>query len=207
MGLFEPKTVVPLTATLKGLLVWRSGGECRGTAHNTRVQIEERVVALRQSQPAWGPERLKMHYGLQVSTKAIARIIRQRGLVRHRKKKSRKQRDLRELKRALKPFELIGVDVKDLLDIERYWPQMRLVGLPRYQFTARDVRTGGVWHGYGATKDSTNAAIFVRTLLAQLAYYGVDLSEVTIQTDNGSEFIGGVGKKKGESAFQRVLRE
>ncbi|MDI6840317.1 MAG: hypothetical protein QMD71_05665 [bacterium] len=37
---------------------------------------------------------------------------------------------------------------------------MKRLHLPRYEFTARDVRTGGEWHTYGETKDGTNAAIF-----------------------------------------------
>lgn len=95
-----------------------------------------------------------MHYNLSISTKAIGRIIRQNGLVKRRKKKWKKQRDLREVKKQLNPFQLIGVDVKDLCDIEKYWPQMKWLRLPRYEFTARDVKTGGEWHAYGETKDS-----------------------------------------------------
>jgi len=175
--------------------------------HKTSCEIEARVIELRRTHPAWGPERLKMHYDIPVSAKAIGRIIRQAGLVRKKKKKWKKQRDLRELKKSLKPYEFIQVDTKDLFDIEKYWPQMRALGLPRYEFTARDVRTGGEWHAYGMTKDSTNAAIFALYLLAQLEHYGVNMSEVIIQTDNGTEFIGNVLKKKGRSGFMRVLEE
>ncbi|MGQ9853525.1 MAG: hypothetical protein ACUVTG_09010 [Candidatus Oleimicrobiaceae bacterium] len=50
--------------------------------HKTPKEIENRVIELRKTHPAWGPERLKMHYQLPISTKAIARIIRQAGLVR-----------------------------------------------------------------------------------------------------------------------------
>jgi transposase len=173
--------------------------------HRTPRKIEKRVIKLRKDHPAWGPERLKMHYALPISTKAIARIIRQAGLVRKRKRKWKKRRDLREIKKKLLPFEFIQIDVKDLVDIEKYWPQMREIRLPRYEFTARDVRTGGEWCAYGETKDSTNAALFAKYLLCQLQYYGVNINEIIIQTDNGSEFIGNVLKKKGKSAFVKVL--
>lgn len=173
--------------------------------HKTPKEIEDKVIELRRTHPAWGPERLKMHYDLSISTKAIARIIRQAGLVKKKKKKWKKQRDLREVKKKLKPFEFIQVDVKDLVDIEKYWPQMKWLHLPRYEFTARDVRTGGEWYAYGETKDSTSAAIFASYLLEQLQYYGVNVNETIIQTDNGSEFIGSVFKKKGKSAFVKVL--
>jgi transposase len=175
--------------------------------HKTPKRIEKRVIELRQTHPAWGPERLKMHYDISVSTKAIGRIIRQAGLVKKKKRKWREQRDLRELKKSLNPCELIQVDTKDLVDIEKYWPQMRSLKLPRYEFTARDVRTGGEWHAYGMTKDSTNSAIFAIYLLTQLQHYGVDINDISIQTDNGSEFIGNVSKKKGVSGFVRVLQE
>ncbi|MDZ7414166.1 MAG: helix-turn-helix domain-containing protein, partial [candidate division KSB1 bacterium] len=172
--------------------------------HKTPKALEDRVIELRKSHPAWGPERLKMHYELPMSTKAIARIIRQVGLVRRKKRKWKKQRDLREVKKQLRPFQLIGIDVKDLRDIEKYRPQMMRLHLPRYQFTARDVGTGGCWYAYGRTKESTNAAIFASYLLSSLKHYGVDMKGVTIQTDNGSEFIGSV-HKRGESAFKEVL--
>lgn len=173
--------------------------------HKTPKAIEDRIIELRKTHPAWGPERLKMHYDIPVSTKAIARIIRQAGLVRRRKKKWNKQRDLRAQKQALKPFQLIQVDVKDLIDINKYWPQMRHLGLPRYQFSARDVRTGGIWYSYGRSKDSTNGGMFITYLLRQLEHYGVELSEVTIQTDNGTEFVGHILKKHNESSFSEAI--
>ncbi|MGQ9854652.1 MAG: hypothetical protein ACUVTG_14795, partial [Candidatus Oleimicrobiaceae bacterium] len=83
-------------------------------------------------------------------------------------------------------------------------PQMHKSKLPRYQCTARDVRTGGQWISYGESKETTNAASFARYLLSQLTHYGLDLSEVIIQTGNASEFIGSVQKRKGRSAFIRV---
>jgi len=49
------------------------------------------------------------------------------------------------MKKKLAPFQMIEIDVKDLQDIEKYWRKMRKLRLPRYQFTARDVRTGGGW--------------------------------------------------------------
>lgn len=175
--------------------------------HKTPKEIEERVIELRCIHRAWGPDRLKMHYDIPASHVAIARIIKQAGLVKKKRRKWEKQRDLREEKKRLKAFEFIQVDVKDLFDIERYWSQMRALGLPRYEFTARDVRTGGEWYAYGMTKDSTNAALFATYLLGQLKLYGVNIEETIIQTDNGSEFIGNVFKKKGVSAFVRVLEE
>jgi hypothetical protein len=140
------------------------------------------VIELRKTHPRWGPYRLKLHYNLPISKKAIGRIIRQAGLVKKRKRKWKKRRDLRELKKKFKPFEYMEVDTKDLSDIEKYWPQMRSLGLPRYEHTARDVRTGGVWYAYSEVNDTANAGIFANYLLDQLNYYGVDTKKA-VNTD------------------------
>ena len=87
---------------------------------------------------------------------------------------------LREVKKALKPLHKIEIDVKDLSDIER--PQMKWKKLPRYRFTARDVRTGGEWMSFGETKEGTNTAIFAKYLLSHLKSYGVNLSEAIIRS-------------------------
>ncbi len=176
----------------------------RRIPHKTAREVEERVIELRKSHPAWGPERLKFHFELPISTKAIARIIRQAGLTRRRKKKWRKKRDLREQKKRLGALEFIQLDTKDLADIGKYWPQMKVWGLPRYQLSARGVRTGGSWFAYAEENTTTNAALFAWYLLGHLNRCGVDLSRVIFQTDNGSEFIGN-SVKRGKSAFQEVL--
>ncbi|MCX7785946.1 MAG: hypothetical protein N2201_07000 [candidate division WOR-3 bacterium] len=82
---------------------------------------------------------------------------------------------------------------------------MRSFHLPRYQFTAQDVRTGGIWYAYGESKDSTNSAVFIYYLLRQLKHYGVEMSEVTIQTDNGVEFVGHILKKHRVSGFMGII--
>jgi len=172
--------------------------------HKTPKEMEERVIELRRSHPAWGPERLKLQFELSISTKAIGRIIRQAGLSRRRKKKWRKKRDLREVKKKLRALSFIQIDTKDLSDIERYWPQMRRLGFPRYQLSARGVRIGGSWFAFAKENTTTNAALFAWYLLGHLKECGVDLSQVIFQTDNGSEFIGNP-MKKGKSALQEVL--
>jgi len=39
-------------------------------------------------------------------------------------------------------YEKLSVDSKDLIDIPHYWPQRKAPGLPRYQFIAREIRSG-----------------------------------------------------------------
>jgi transposase-like protein len=133
----------------------------RRIPHRIPRELERKIVELRRRYPAWGPKRLKLYFGLPCSEGAIHRVLRQNGLIRKRKKKWRKRRDLRELKAALKPLEKIILDGKHLNDIEHYWPQMRFKGLPSYQYTARDVRTGAVYFAFSQTNDSTSATIFL----------------------------------------------
>lgn len=171
--------------------------------HKTPPEIEAAVVRLRQRMPAFGPRRLKVTYGLHLSTWAIARILRQHGLSRKRRRKAtRRRRDLRRQKATLTPFARLQFDVKDLCDIPTYWRKRST--LPRYQHTCRDVRTGAAWVAYALQNTSTHAALFAGLVLGQLARYGVDLSQVTAQTDNGSEY-GGMIRKRGTGAFTAVV--
>jgi len=168
--------------------------------------LEERIRALRRRY-RWGPFRLKIQCGLPCSPGAIYRVLRQAGLIRRRLPKWKKKRDLREAKKTLAPFEKIQLDVKDLSDIPEYWPAPSPEALPRYQFTARDVRTGAAFVAFAFSNDGTHAAAFASYLTHHLARYGVDLESLRLQTDNGSEFIGHARKKSPQpSEFQDVLR-
>lgn len=172
-----------------------------------KAELEERIRQLRLRY-RWGPYRLKVQCGLPCSPGAIYRVIRQAGLIQKRLPKWKKKRDLRETKKTLAPFEKIQIDVKDLSDIPEYWPAPSPESLPRYQFTARDVRTGAVFIAFAPSNDGTHAAAFASYLASHLARYGVDLHSLRIQTDNGSEFIGSSRKKSLQpSPFQDVLRQ
>jgi len=170
--------------------------------HKTPPATERRIVAIRKRFPRWGPERLKMHFDLTPSVSAVARIIRQHKLVRKRLKKWKRKRDLRQEKKRWKPLEKWQVDVKYLTDIPRYVRAMYTHKLPRYQYTARDVRTGAQFFAYGDACDSHTASLFANVVLSHLKKSGVKLKRLKVQTDNGSEFVGGMD---GPSAFEDVL--
>jgi transposase-like protein len=89
--------------------------------HKMPKELEKRIVELRKRYPGWGPKRLKTYFNLACSEGAIHRVLKQNGLIRKRKKKWKKRRDLRKLKAALRPFEKLILDGKDLKDIEHYW--------------------------------------------------------------------------------------
>lgn len=175
--------------------------------HKTSVSTEDRILSLRDRYPGWGVGRLEAHFGLGCSATAAGRILRQAGRTRRRKKK-RVRNDLRAEKARLKAFEKVQIDTKDLSDIAAYAKWMRLNALPRYQYTARDVRTGAAWFCYGDANDSWNAGLFASVVLGHLKRWGVELDQTTVQTDNGSEYVGHIDKSPGkESLFEEVVRE
>jgi transposase len=131
---------------------------------------------------------IKRKHRIPYSTKTILRVMREVGYIRHKRKKYQRKRDLREIKKRLKPFEKIQIDVKYLDDIPEFYPAWVVFRLPKYQFTARCVRTGALFISYAIEKTVTNAAIFATLLQRHMNAYGVSLEASVIQTDNGTEF-------------------
>ncbi len=177
--------------------------------HKTSKKIEKAVIEARKHAPCLGPQRLKDFYDFQVSANAIGRILRQNGLTKRRKKKYEKKRDMRELKARFKPFEENQVDSKYLNDIPFYVEQMwRDDSLPGFQYTFRDVKTGGLFLGFANELSEANACCFIAAVGAHLARTGFDLKEFgTIQTDNGSEYSGAERKEKHDRGFKRLIEK
>lgn len=76
--------------------------------------------------------------------------------------------------------------------------------LPKYQITARCVRTGALFIGYTQEHSTTSTAIFIYLLLSHLKQYGVLSIEITIQTDNGTEFTSPWNSLK-KTLFTKVI--
>jgi transposase len=167
--------------------------------HKTPQHIEDQILLHRDKLPSWGPVRIKEDFNIPVSTGAIYRILKQNGKIKPFRKKHKRQKDLRLIKMQMNSFQKIQVDVKDLSDIPKYYRFMRLYRLPRYQFTARDVKSGMLYIAYARKHDCINAANFLTLLAEHLKNHNIDFNQVTIQTDNGPEFVGSWKTK------QRVL--
>ena len=158
--------------------------------HKTSAVMEKKVVRLRKEYPFMGAKTLKREHGLSCSHEAIRRILNEHGLVKKRRKKHKRKKDLRAVKRHWKLFGQLTIDTKDLKDIPHYWPQMKNMKLPKYQFTAREVRSGLMLLGYANEKTAYNACLFAQILCGHIKDCGIDIKGMKIQTDNGSEFIG-----------------
>lgn len=174
--------------------------------HKTSEATAKRLLGLRDRYPGWGVDRLAMHFPLGCSRSAAARILRQAGRTRRRKKK-RVRNDLRAEKARLEPFEKLQIDTKELRDIPKYARHMKANDLPRFEYTARELRTGAAWFAFSDTNDSFKAATFAAYLLGHLKRHGVAMDAMTVQTDNGSEYIGHIRKRHGgDSLFESVVR-
>ena len=176
--------------------------------HKMAEEKEGEIVRLREHHKRkWGPYRLKHHYSLEVSENAIARVIRQKGLLRKKRKKWQRRQDLREKKAQMRIFEKIQVDTKDLKDIPEYYEQMIRWDLPRFKYSARDMASGAALFAYANETNGTYAGIFAKMVVEHLNSYGVDVKEMIVQTDNGSEYIGNVRKRAGQSSFEKVMAD
>ena len=133
---------------------------------------------------------LKREFKIPYSIPAILRVLHREGLkkVRPQKPKRTPSDVIRQRKARLNPFDLVQVDIKHLNDIHGYAPLIDRFNLPKYQITARDVRTGALFVGLSAQKTVTHTAVFIDALCAHLSHHGVSLGDVTVQTDNGREF-------------------
>jgi transposase len=175
--------------------------------HKIPEELENRIVELRRRLPRWGQDRLVEEFDLPCSAKTVNRVLHTHGLIGKRRKKWQKRKDLRDKKKRMRPFEKIQMDVKDLSDIDRYWPQMKRLGLPRYEYTARDMKTGACFFCYGHEKSLVNSVLFAGYVGQHLQKYGVKLADTIFQTDNGSEFVGNQNMKAEKSAFVSLIED
>lgn len=169
---------------------------------------EDRIVELRKEHPAWGSRRFKDLYGVPGSPGAIHRVIKQNRLLRIKKRRWRRRKNLSALKKNLKFFEKSQIDTKDLSDIYKYWPYMKQLKLPRYEYTLRELSTGLCFYAYAESNNSTYASLFARYVAEHLKSYGMKTARIIWQTDNGSEYAGKNNKKTNRlSAFTKTLKE
>lgn len=160
----------------------------RATKPWVRFKLRKEVERLQEMGKCKSAARLKRELELPVSLPTVLKILREEGLYKGKRKVGEKKRDLREVKKQLKAFEKLQVDIKYLDDIPELYKEYIHHQLPKYQITARCVRTGAVFFAYAREKSVTNTALFLLHLYRHLSAQGVRLEESVIQTDNGTEF-------------------
>jgi hypothetical protein len=68
----------------------------------------------------------------------------------------------------MKFFQNSQIDTKDLSDIYQYWPFMRRLRLPRYEYTLRELSTGTCFFAYADRNNSTYASLFAQYVIEHL---------------------------------------
>ena len=177
---------------------WKAGDEAladhsRRPKHQPRktgAKATRAVIAARRMAPCLGARRLVTMFQLPVGKGAVHRILRDAELIRARPRKHRRKADLRAIKAAHPPLHRLQMDVKYLTDIPHYWPQLQAQGLPRFQYTIRDEALGALYLAYASDLSKTYATLALDRVLKHLGTHGVDLTQVEVRTDLGSEFDG-----------------
>jgi transposase len=174
--------------------------------HKMDKKTEAKIIEGRKKLHTFGARPLRDRLEITYSHTAIHRVMKQNGLVIKRKRRWRKRKDLSELKKTLAFFERSQIDTKDLSDILPYWPLMRRLRLPRYEFALRELSIGLSFFAYADENTTTNASKFADYVAWHLKRHGVKTARIQCQSDNGSEFIGSANKKTNhKSAFEKAL--
>jgi len=134
-------------------------------------------------------------------------VLKKHGLLRrYRRKKHETKLSLREIKKQWDFGQQIDVDTKYLLDIPEYRIQHLLnPELPKWQYTFRDVTTGLLFVAFADELALSYSALFADRILEHLKSCGVNVNPFTIQSDNGSEFIGS-WQAKDDSVFTKIVQ-
>ena len=165
--------------------------------HAIKDGLVKKIVALKGNYKRLGAEHVRILEKLPVSAKTIRKIWRKNGVSsRARRKKHVTKQNLREIKKQFALFERSCEDTKDLFDIPEYWPQMRLKGLPKTQYTFREVSCGVQFLGFADERSLTHAMLFTEYINEHLKKYGLIVENGIRQTDNGSEYIGAWSAKE-----------
>jgi transposase len=174
---------------MTGLQDRRKGPNC--IPHKTSKEEEQDIIKYRKKSPCYGPKRLKWAYDINASEGAIARILKEKDLTRKRRKKYQRKQDLRAVKAIMhQAISHHQEDVKHLYDIPYYYEQLQRLGLPKYEYTLRDTKSGFLMLGFAQEYSELYSTIMTEHYLDHARLHGLDVSRVTIQTDNGSEFGG-----------------
>jgi len=181
--------------------------------HKTPPQHEELIAKLRTNDGKKPKTRigqdkikllLKQRHQLDISSSTINRVLHARKLIRPRRRKYQKKREIALYRKLLKALGFWQVDVKYLNDIPSIYPLVLRRILPKYEYTIRDVVTGTTFICYAHQLSTLNSARFIALCLDHFRSYGLDLSQITVQSDNGPEFIGSITAKK-DSLFTHVI--
>lgn len=165
----------------------------RKTPENVRVYI----VGLKKKYKRIGAEQIKTLEDLKMAPKTMRKIWRQAGVSsRKRVKKYITKNNLRSVKKLYSLFERMGEDTKDLDDIPEYYLQMKLLNLPKVQYTFREVSCGILFLGFANQRSLIHSWLFALYINHFLKKYNALPKTSVRQTDNGIEYVGSWNAKE-----------
>jgi transposase len=179
-----------------------------GQNHPDKISEEarQRIIAFRKdTRNQLGARRIIEILGLDYSAKTVNKILKQNGLIKKAPTKWKKRWDMSIIRAQYKPFQKIQIDVKYLNDMPNCYEAYCKGDIPKFMISARDYKTGWLFMGFTNYLDSISTGIYAQYLIQGLKNAGVDMSEVTFQTDNGKEFVDRLTSQP--TLFEKVLKD
>lgn len=178
-------------------------------AHKKPKDVEDMIIALvKRKKYRIGQDRVRLEppSAMRCSTATINRIMRANDLIKKRRRKYQRKKQCAEYKKTLRALRNWQIDVKELRDIPNIAALVAAGIIPNFQYTARDQITGAMFVCYAWEHSLINSVRFASTLFEHLKKFGIHPSGITIQTDNGSGFIGNIFAK-GDSGFTSLIEQ
>lgn len=163
----------------------------------TSPELKRKIIAFKKKYKRLGAEQIKTLEDVPVSPKTMRKIWKAANIPsRKRPKKHVTKNNLRAVKKQFQLFERNCEDTKDLIDIPAYWKQMRLLNLPKVQYTFREISCGVQFLGFANERSLTHATLFAKYLNCFFKHFEALPQNTIRQTDNGSEYIGAWNAKE-----------
>ncbi len=171
----------------------------------TSLEMTNAIVKSKAKYKRLGADHVRILEKIPTSAKTIRKIWREAGISsRQRRKKHVTKQNLREIKKQFALFERVCEDTKDLDDIPEYWTAMMRKGLPKVQYTLREISCGVQFLGFADERSLLHSCVFAEYVNEHLAQYGLIIKEGIRQTDNGSEYVGSWSAKE-PSAYTKAI--
>ena len=163
----------------------------------TPEHIKKYMINLKKKYKRIGAEHIRDIEDLTMAPKTMRKIWKEAGMKsRKRPKKHVTKNNLRAVKKLYTLFERMGEDTKDLDDIPEYYLQMKMLGLPKVQYTFREVSCGILFLGFANQRSLIHSRLFAIYINHFLKKYNALPPTSVRQTDNGSEYIGAWNAKE-----------
>ncbi len=161
-------------------------------------------IVEKRDEDGYGSFRLKMQHDMPWSNMAINRVLNDFDKIDEQKKKHQTKQDLWNIKQTYKSLETkLQLDAKNLLDIPNYYHYYKLLGLPKWQFTLRDVKSGTTYTSFCKSENGLAACTFVTYVFEHFKRHGIDVTKILIQTDGASYALNLHGLNKTE--FKKLI--